>query len=95
MGRLVEDMLVLAKFDEQRPLELRHVDVVALAHDVAADARVRAPERTITFDTNVASATVNGDEDRLRQVVGNVVSNAIVHTEPTRADRDPHRTPRR
>ncbi len=83
MGRLVEDMLVLAKFDEQRPLELRHVDLVALARDAAADARARAKERTISFDANVDTAIVNGDEDRLRQVVGNVVSNAIVHTDPT------------
>ena len=50
MGRLVEDMLVLAKFDEQRPLDLRHVDLVALARDAAADARARAQERSITFD---------------------------------------------
>jgi two-component system OmpR family sensor kinase len=81
MGRLVEDMLVLAKFDEQRPLDLRHVDLVRLARDAAADARARAQERTITFDTEVDDAIVNGDEDRLRQVIGNVVSNAIVHTE--------------
>ena len=83
MGRLVDDMLVLAKFDEQRPLDLRHVDLVALARDAAADARARAQERTITFDAAVDTAIVNGDEDRLRQVIGNVVGNALVHTEPS------------
>lgn len=82
MGRLVEDMLVLAKFDEQRPLDLRPVDLVAIARDAAADARARSPERDITFTTDIDDALVNGDEDRLRQVVGNVIGNAIVHTEP-------------
>ena len=83
MGRLVEDMLTLAKFDEERPLDLRPVDLVAIARDAAADGRVRAPGRPISFEHTVESAVVDGDEDRLRQVVGNVVGNAIVHTEPT------------
>ena len=83
MGRLVEDMLTLAKFDEERPLDLRPVDLVRLAQDAAADGRVRAPERPITFDSTIGNAIVNGDEDRLRQVISNVISNAIVHTEPT------------
>lgn len=83
MGRLVEDMLVLAKLDEERPLDRRHLDLVKLANDAAADARARAPERSIAFTTSVVTAYVSGDEDRLRQVIANVVSNAIVHTEPT------------
>ncbi|MFN3216973.1 MAG: sensor histidine kinase [Acidimicrobiales bacterium] len=81
MGRLVEDMLVLAKLDEERPLDLRPVDIVALARDIAADARAGAPHRSIAFETTIDAAMVNGDEDRLRQVLGNVVSNAIVHTD--------------
>jgi two-component system, OmpR family, sensor kinase len=82
MGRLVEDMLALAKFDEQRPLELRRVDMVAIARDATSDGLARAPQRAIRFVTTVEHAIVDGDEDRLRQVVGNVVANAIVHTEP-------------
>jgi two-component system OmpR family sensor kinase len=83
MGRLVEDMLLLAKFDEERPLDRRAVDLVQLASDAASDARVQAGARPITFDTEVDTAVVQGDEDRLRQVIGNVVGNALVHTDPT------------
>lgn len=82
MSRLVEDMLVLAKLDEERPLQLRPVDLVRLARDAAADARARAPERSISFDASTDTGLVLGDEDRLRQVIGNVVGNAIVHTDP-------------
>ncbi len=82
MGRLVEDMLVLAKLDEQRPLESRPVDLSALARDAAADARASWPHRSIALDTTDEPAIVAGDEDRLRQVIANVVGNALVHTGP-------------
>jgi two-component system OmpR family sensor kinase len=81
MGRLVDDMLVLAKLDQERPLETRPVDLGALALDAAADARAAAPGRDITVEIDASEAVVLGDEDRLRQVVGNVVGNALVHTD--------------
>jgi len=82
MGRLVEDMLTLAKLDEQRPLDIRPVDVAAIARDAAADARVAQPARPVELDLAASPALVAGDDDRLRQVVGNVVGNALVHTDP-------------
>jgi signal transduction histidine kinase len=81
MGVLVEDMLLLARLDQQRPLERRPVDLLTLAADAVQDARIIAPGRAI--DLNVGSATaflVLGDEVRLRQVIGNLMSNALSHT---------------
>ncbi len=80
MGRLVEDMLVLAKLDQQRPLARDEVDVAAVLADAAADARTVDPDRPLAVDVPNAAATVVGDEDRIRQVVVNLVGNALVHT---------------
>ena len=82
MGRLVEEMLQLAKLDEQRPLDVRTVDLAGLGRDAVTDARAAAPRRTIDLEVDAPTAIVEGDEDRLRQVIANIVDNAIVHTEP-------------
>jgi two-component system, OmpR family, sensor kinase len=81
MGILVEDMLLLARLDQQRPLEARTVDLLALAADAVQDARVSAPSRSIDLTVGAGSALlVIGDEVRLRQVIGNLMSNALTHT---------------
>jgi two-component system OmpR family sensor kinase len=83
MGMLVEDMLLLARLDQQRPLERRTVDLLALAADAVHDARVVAPDRGIDLTVGAGAALlVLGDETRLRQVIGNLMSNALVHTPP-------------
>src|SRR4051794_12400310 len=79
MASLVDDLLLLARLDEGRPLVRDTVDLGVLGIDAAADARAVAPDRTITADV-AEGVTVDGDEDRLRQVVGNLVGNALVHT---------------
>ena len=81
MGVLVEDMLLLARLDQQRPIERRPVDMLTLAADAVQDARMIAPGRTI--DLTVGSGVaflVLGDEARLRQVITNLMSNALSHT---------------
>lgn len=82
MGGLVEDLLLLAQLDAQRPLERRRVDLLALASDAVHDARSVAPDRTITLEVVDGPGTpeVIGDEARLRQVLANLMANSLKHT---------------
>ncbi len=82
MGVLVEDLLLLAQLDAQRPMERRRVDLLALASDAVHDARSISPDRPITLEVLDGPGTpeVIGDEARLRQVLGNLVANALRHT---------------
>ncbi|MGR7024131.1 sensor histidine kinase [Geodermatophilus sp. URMC 62] len=88
MGVLVEDLLQLARLDQQRPLTITPVDLAEVAADAVHDARVLQPHRPIDLrlDESLTEVpVVLGDEARLRQVVGNLVTNALVHTPPTAA----------
>jgi two-component system, OmpR family, sensor kinase len=82
MGLLVEDLLLLARLDAQRPLERHRVDLLALAADAVHDAQSIAPKRKITMEVFDGPGTpeVLGDEARLRQVLSNLVANALQHT---------------
>ena len=79
MSALVDDMLLIARLDQGRPLETKPVDLKTIAEDAAADAQAVAPRRAITIDAP-QSVMVSGDDTRLRQAVGNLVRNALVHT---------------
>ncbi|SEM35399.1 sensor histidine kinase [Nonomuraea pusilla] len=85
MGLLVEDMLLLARLDQRRALDLRPVDLLSLAATAVIDAQTLAPERRIDLvrlDGGEGPVMVTGDEPRLGQVVGNLVTNALTHTPP-------------
>ncbi len=87
MGLLVEDLLLLARLDAQRPLERHRVDLLSLASDAVHDAQSIAPKRKISMEVFDGPGTpeVLGDEARLRQVLGNLVANALQHTPETAA----------
>jgi two-component system OmpR family sensor kinase len=84
MGLLVEDMLLLARLDQERPLMLAPLELRVIANDAVTAARAVAPDREITLDVVAGTGplVVSGDESRLRQVVGNLMTNALAHTPP-------------
>jgi len=83
MGGLVEDLLTLARLDQRRPLTIAPVDLAELAGDAVHDARAVQPDRPIALHLDESLTDVPvvlGDEARLRQVVGNLMTNALTHT---------------
>ena len=81
MGGLVDDLLTLARLDEVREPVREPVDFATAAAVACADARAAAPDREITLDAG-DGAEVEGDPHQLRQVVSNLLRNALQHTPP-------------
>jgi two-component system OmpR family sensor kinase len=81
MGVMVEDLLLLARLDQDRPLERESVDLAAIAVDAVEDARAVDGTREIALEASMP-VQVFGDEARLRQVAANLLANAVVHTPP-------------
>ncbi len=84
MGSLVEDLLLLARLDEGRPMDRAPVDLSAVVRDVVADVLTTAPTRSIALHAP-PSVVVMGDEASIRQIGLNLISNAVRHT-PQGAD---------
>ena len=84
MGGLVEDLLVLARLDQQRPLESQPVDLFDIVEDAVHDAPATGPQHHVTLAVDARAKAVPmivmGDESRLRQVMANLMMNAYTHT---------------
>jgi two-component system OmpR family sensor kinase len=81
MGGLVDDLLLLARLDQGRPLEMTPVDLARVARDAVDDARAVAPGHPVELRAP-GPVLVAGDRDRLGQVAHNLVRNALIHTPP-------------
>jgi two-component system, OmpR family, sensor kinase len=81
MGRLVDDLLLLARFDAGRPLERRPVDLASIAAEAVQQARIADAGRAISLEA-AEPVIVDADTERLRQVIDNLIGNAIDHTPP-------------
>ncbi|MEU6350057.1 HAMP domain-containing sensor histidine kinase [Streptomyces sp. NPDC047072] len=79
MGRLVDELLTLARLDQQPELRFRNVDLSRLVRDAAEDLRAQQPERPVTVGAQGA-LLVRADESGLRKVLGNLVGNVRTHT---------------
>ena len=80
MSELVEDLLLLARLDAGRPLQSGPVDLSRLAIDVTSDARAAGPGHRWQLELPDGPVLVRGDEQRLHQVLANLLSNARMHT---------------
>jgi two-component system, OmpR family, sensor kinase len=79
MSALVADLLLLARFDAGRPLHRRPVDLASLAAEALQRARVTDPGRPFTLQAT-EPVIIDGDEERLAQVIDNLLGNAVRHT---------------
>jgi two-component system OmpR family sensor kinase len=80
MAGLVDDLVLLARLDQGRPLDIETVDLSIVVMDAVADARAVEPGRDIEVIAPVVGTTVRGDRARLRQVVDNLLGNVREHT---------------
>ena len=84
MGVLVDDLLLLARLDQGRPLERTEVDLTEVAREAVDVARVLEPDRPIELEAP-EPVVVEGDPERLRQVIDNLLANVRAHTAPSTA----------
>ncbi|MEV0066600.1 MULTISPECIES: cell wall metabolism sensor histidine kinase WalK [unclassified Amycolatopsis] len=82
MTTLVEDLLLLARLDAGRPLDVAEVDLARLVADAVGDAHVAGPSHRWELRLPDSPVLVLGDVQRLHQVLANLLANARVHTPP-------------
>jgi two-component system OmpR family sensor kinase len=80
MGMMVDDLLLLARMDQNRPMESERVDLVGVLNDVTHDAQAVDENRAVGLTAPEGPLYVKGDAGRLHQVFANLVGNAMTHT---------------
>jgi signal transduction histidine kinase len=81
MAALVEDLLLLARLDQARPLTTEPVDLKHMVQQAVADARAADTKRTIVLNLPDHPVVIDGDQPRLRQVLDNLLANIRDHTD--------------
>jgi two-component system OmpR family sensor kinase len=82
MAALVEELLLLARLDQGRPLADDRVDLTQIVDETIAHVRAADPQRSLVADLSDRPAIVRGDRLRLRQVLDNLLANVRDHTDP-------------
>ncbi|MEY4037172.1 MAG: hypothetical protein RL201_553 [Actinomycetota bacterium] len=80
MGSLVEDLLLLARLDQSREMKSDPVNLTKLVSDAVESARAAGPKHIVNFDKSSEDIYALGDNDRIHQVVANLLANARTHT---------------
>jgi len=80
MSTLVEDLLLLARLDEERQMEMKPINLVGIVDAAVSSARVSNPHHKIEFEKPSHEIFILGDAPRVHQVIANLLANAGVHT---------------
>jgi two-component system OmpR family sensor kinase len=80
MGSLVEDLLLLARLDQSREMKAEPVNLSKLVSDAVESARAAGPNHVVDFSNPDEEIYALGDNDRIHQVVANLLANARTHT---------------
>jgi two-component system OmpR family sensor kinase len=82
MTGLVEDLLLLARLDTGRPIDMGPVDLTALVIDAVSDAHAAGPAHPVRLSLPDEPVEIVGDGARVHQVLTNLLTNARTHTAP-------------